>query len=285
MMIDSFQHFMDRIPSNIRSEVKITKNSNVMVCRPKCYIVDTVMESEDYNFMFPTSTPPPSIIDKREYQFHKGSLVSFSPGVSVFNRLSLPTNEYISMSIKKKFFQDIAEEVTGHKEINFIKWESPNSHQLIRLIQQYESEMLFYDGSCPLMLQSIEVQMVIQLLRDTANNSGLSIAKPGKADNHINKALDYMHTYYNAGISIDDICREINLSPYYFIRLFKTQTGRTPHEHLLAMRIDKASSLLQENSYSVEEVARICGFVNTGHFSALFKKKMGMTPREYCQRN
>ncbi|MFZ7102913.1 MAG: helix-turn-helix transcriptional regulator [Peptococcaceae bacterium] len=104
--------------------------------------------------------------------------------------------------------------------------------------------------------------------------------KPGE-NKHVEKAVEYMRAYYNKGIRVRDICREINLSPYYFIRLFKTQTGKTPHEYLLDIRLEEAKALLQKGENSVEEVAHFCGFVNLGHFSSFFRRYMEMTPSEY----
>ena len=49
-----------------------------------------------------------------------------------------------------------------------------------------------------------------------------------------------MTDFYNANIKIDDICREIHLSPYYFMRIFKEQIGQSPHRFLLSVRMSKA---------------------------------------------
>jgi len=131
-----------------------------------------------------------------------------------------------------------------------------------------------------LMLQSICVQLAIQVLR-CMDNDAAGAKKYDRENNYVSKAIDYMQAYGNAGISINDICREINLSPFYFIRLFKAQTGKTPHQYLLEIRLQKAETLLQQGGYSVEEVAHLCGFIHPGHFSSLFRRMMGTTPSEY----
>ena len=93
--------------------------------------------------------------------------------------------------------------------------------------------------------------------------------------------MEYMVAFYNANIRIDDICKQIHLSPYYFIRIFKKSTGLSPHEFLLSIRIGKAEEILKKGDYSIGEVAKFCGFANTAHFSTYFKKVKGISPSEY----
>lgn len=90
-----------------------------------------------------------------------------------------------------------------------------------------------------------------------------------------------MTTFYNANIKIEDICKEIHLSPYHFMRMFKDKTRQSPHEFLLSVRVEKAEEMLKLGNYSIEEVARLCGFVNTAHFSNHFKRVRGMPPSKY----
>ena len=90
-----------------------------------------------------------------------------------------------------------------------------------------------------------------------------------------------MHAYYNSNIKIDDICNQINISPYHFIRMFKAKTGTTPHEYLLGIRVNKAEEMLKKGIYSIEEVARLCGYIDASHFSSYFKRVLGVTPSAY----
>ncbi|NLK38070.1 MAG: helix-turn-helix transcriptional regulator [Epulopiscium sp.] len=90
-----------------------------------------------------------------------------------------------------------------------------------------------------------------------------------------------MQEYYSANISINDICNLIYLSPCHFKRVFKDCTGQTPYQYLMKIRLEKAKEILKEKESSMEEVARLCGFVNTGHFATVFKRNIGMSPSEY----
>ena len=276
-----FQHYIDHIPSDVYAGVKKLASEKIIIFRPDTYIANLQMQTRDYDFMIPTSIPPTIWIEKREYQFLKGCLIAFEPELSIATKIVPPAREYLTFSIKKNFFQEIAWEATGKRDVKFKKVQNTCSLQLLQTITHFENEIINFNGNCPLMSQSIAVLIVIQLLRDTENNTIIKTLKSGKENNHVSRAIEYMQSYYNAGITIKDICQEINLSPYYFIRLFKTQTGKTPHEYLLDIRLQQAKALLKRGLNSVEEVARLCGFIHVGHFSSVFRRNMGVTPSEY----
>jgi AraC-like DNA-binding protein len=280
-----FQYFIDHIPADVYDGVKKLASEKIIIFRPDTYIPNLQMQTRDYWFTIPTSIPPTIWVGKREFQFPKGCLIVFEPEVSIATKTVQPAREYLTFSIKKDFFQETALEATGKRDVKFKKVQNTCSLELLQTIAHFENEMLNFNGICPLMSQSIAVQIVIQLLRDAENNAVVEPLKSGKENNHISRAIDYMQSYYNAGITLKDIGREINLSPFYFIRLFKAQTGKTPHKYLLDIRLQQAKALLKRGVNPVEEVARLCGFINVGHFSSVFRRNVGATPSEYRRRH
>lgn len=194
----------------------------------------------------------------------------------------LAGEKYLYLCFNREFFEDAVWEATGKRD-TIKKLECSPSPQLQQTIALFESEVENLNGYYSLMIQSICMHLAMQLIRCTENDA-IGPKKYAQENNYVSKAIDYMQAYYNAGISINDICREINLSPFYFIRLFKARTGKTPYKYLLEIRLQHAEALLKRGGYSVEEVARLCGFVNSGHFSALFRRSMGITPSEYMKK-
>ncbi len=91
----------------------------------------------------------------------------------------------------------------------------------------------------------------------------------------------FMREHYHSNISIGDICNLIYLSPGHFKRVFKEQTGRTPHQYLMDIRIEKSKALLKKADSSIEDVAKKCGFVNAGHFAVAFKRSTKLSPSKY----
>ena len=66
-------------------------------------------------------------------------------------------------------------------------------------------------------------------------------------------------------------------SPSYFIKAFKTTTGRTPHRWLQEYRVGKAKGLLLR-SLSIAEIALECGFADQSHFTRVFRNVTGTPP-------
>jgi AraC-like DNA-binding protein len=81
-------------------------------------------------------------------------------------------------------------------------------------------------------------------------------------------------------IDLNNISDEAHFSKFHFIRLFKSIYGKTPHQYLTSVRIDKAKQLLQEGN-QVSDVCFSVGFDSLTSFSGLFKRSVGMSPSTY----
>lgn len=86
---------------------------------------------------------------------------------------------------------------------------------------------------------------------------------------------------YDAPITIEDLSREVALSPYYLIRAFKHVYKQTPHQYLVGQRIARAKELLRNSELSITEICAAIGFESLGSFSTLFRKVAGVSPRAY----
>ena len=74
-----------------------------------------------------------------------------------------------------------------------------------------------------------------------------------------------------------------NLSPYHFIRVFKAETGKTPYEFLLEIKVEKAIELIKARKYTITEIAMMCGFTSSSHFSNVFRKIKGISPTDFIK--
>ncbi len=77
--------------------------------------------------------------------------------------------------------------------------------------------------------------------------------------------------------------KNIPFSQFRFIRLFKENTGLSPHKFLIQNRVRKAQQLLLNSHCSLAEVAQATGFYDQSHFIRHFKAMVGLTPSEYQQ--
>ena len=91
-------------------------------------------------------------------------------------------------------------------------------------------------------------------------------------------AKDFMDANLGLKIYLEDIARIACLSVHHFKREFRTLYGISPHRYLLVQRIVKAKTLLNNSSFSIDEVAIAAGFENVSSFIRQFKEHTGNTP-------
>ena len=82
-------------------------------------------------------------------------------------------------------------------------------------------------------------------------------------------------------IGIDDITKQILMSKYHFLRLFKAYSGVSPYEYLINYRITNAKRLLKETEMSISEICNCVGFSDTNNFIRSFKRITGTTPGSF----
>lgn len=100
----------------------------------------------------------------------------------------------------------------------------------------------------------------------------------------IKKALEYIQNNFNRDISLNEISEELNISSYYFSKLFKDETGEGFVEYMTKRRVDRAKEMLKDPQKSIKEIGSECGYSDPNYFSRIFKKATGMTPTEYKER-
>ena len=95
------------------------------------------------------------------------------------------------------------------------------------------------------------------------------------------RARDLLREVPGQPVSIRDIAREVQVSPFHFIRRFEAVFGLTPHQYRIRSRLDRAKFLLARGEQSVTEVCVEVGFSSLGSFSDLFTRRVGTTPSAY----
>ena len=96
----------------------------------------------------------------------------------------------------------------------------------------------------------------------------------------IAKAAARIHKNYERDLSLEEVAEAVNLSPTYFSKLFKAETGENFIDYLTKHRMTAAGKLLL-SGVSVKEVSYRVGYNSPNYFSKLFKKHFGVSPSDY----
>lgn len=98
----------------------------------------------------------------------------------------------------------------------------------------------------------------------------------------VRQIMKYLEQHYRQKISLDQIAANMYLSPFYISKIFKSETGDTPINYLINLRMEKAKEILDGESVdSIQSIASAVGYEDAYHFSKLFKKYYGMSPMHY----
>ncbi len=94
-------------------------------------------------------------------------------------------------------------------------------------------------------------------------------------------ALRFIREHACADINAHTVWRRFPLSRSAFYRRFRQALGRSPHEEILRMRLDRVKEMLVDSHSSIAELARLTGFEHPEYLGVVFKRRTGLTPGEY----
>lgn len=97
----------------------------------------------------------------------------------------------------------------------------------------------------------------------------------------VRSVLQLIESDYSKPITLNDMAKLANLSPNYFCRYFKRIAGCSPIDYPINYRINVAAYLLRSTERSISDIALSCGFNDASHFIKFFRRKKGITPKQY----
>ncbi len=112
-------------------------------------------------------------------------------------------------------------------------------------------------------------------------NGRASPRKVGKERRAVKLAREYLEDNFRENVSLEDLSRLANLSPYHFSRVFGEEVGMPPHAYQIQARMGRARDLLLRG-WSPARVAQETGFFDQSHFARHFKRRVGVSPGAYA---
>ncbi len=229
------------------------------------------------------------IIDGKEYSVEAGDLVICNPGVKHTHLVVNPKEPTIEF-------------ISGFTDFHF-KNMAPNSIELrdgsciIHMSSELRQEISMHcyamiaerESNQPgryFMFKTHLMQMLLLVIREISeiektDQTGCNFESYNKSY-AVNRIINYLNENYEHKISLEQIAHNIYLSPVYISKIFKEETGESPINYLIKIRLEKAKDILQsKNSGSIKNIANQVGYEDVYHFSKLFKKYYGVSPLYY----
>lgn len=155
---------------------------------------------------------------------------------------------------------------------------------LILRVKDFQPALLAYEPEYKDALQYINTYNELHsymnsILQKAVEYIGSEHEKRSKK--RIELAKQYIHKHYKENITLNDVAEHVELNPSYFSNFFKTEMGINFSEYLLDTRINTAKTLLKDPKIKVYEIGSMVGYEDAVSFGRAFKKKIGMSPKEY----
>lgn len=154
---------------------------------------------------------------------------------------------------------------------------------ILRCINETISEQEKNEPYCDLLIKASILKLTSLLYRgmnasrDKSEKARLNFATSEKT-NVVNTILEYLSQNYMKPISLYRLAHNMYLSPVYISKIFKEETGESPINHLIRIRLTKANELLSAGNIPIKTVARNVGYEDAYYFSKLYKKYYGIPP-------
>lgn len=137
-----------------------------------------------------------------------------------------------------------------------------------------------------LMLKVLCTKLLILFLRETYSEQDIKKLADYKFEfsqksNLVKEITSYINNNYMHDISLYKISKNMYLSPVYISKIFKEETGVSPINYLIKIRLEKAKALLSDTTLTVKTIAKSVGYDDAYYFSKLFKKYYNMSPSHY----
>jgi AraC family transcriptional regulator len=191
-------------------------------------------------------------------------------------------SEYVNLALDPALLQRIAVE-NGLSAATTIEhrviFQDPT---ILHMAQLLKAEVLHGGLAGDLYVESLRNVLAVHLLR---NHTQVGVQpKPEVADLEglkLKQLKDYIEDHLAENLGIAALAALVPMSQFHFARAFKAAIGESPHRYIMQRRIERAKLLLSIAQLSVAEVAYQTGFSNQSHFTAQFRKAIGMTPKQF----
>ena len=143
-------------------------------------------------------------------------------------------------------------------------------------IQQFKKVAELFSSSdtgSKLLMNSKAMELLYNLYNTT--NRLQDVSEP------IKLCIDYIKEHYQEKIKLEDLGVITGYVPLHVLRIFKQQTGKTPHEYAANLRLMEARNLLESTLLPVSEIAFRVGFSSASGFQIAFQNRFGISPGKY----
>lgn len=231
-------------------------NNNVSK-RPGLYMTEEVHFSQDYLDITENINRWERLLNGHQFAQLKGNILSYLDFIVAVNKANF------------KNLCDLHQQLTQL----FFSYAYNNNIDIIQLFTEDYQYNDYMDGFKDVDALRQSVSFITEALEQKAEHE--------QTQSDVQKAKSYILNHLSQNFSVKDVADYVHLSPEYFTKLFKKETGRNIKDYIVQMKVDVAKDLLGNPNIPISLVALELGYTNFSHFTQMFKKYENVTPSEY----
>jgi AraC family transcriptional regulator len=210
-----------------------------------------------------------------------GEIDLFPAGFTKTKR-SEPT-EFTAIHLEKQFVEAAAQDFRSDNRFGLLPQRRVRDEFICRL-----GEYLLFEAANPnpaskIFVESLATALAVHLIRNYSGGkpNAPETHRGGLAPRKLKTALEFINGHLDEDLSLSDIACEVGLSPFHFARGLKKETGLAPHQYLIEQRIKRAKELLTGTKLPIVEIAFQVGYNTQSHFTSVFRRHTGATPKSF----
>lgn len=195
--------------------------------------------------------------------------------------------KFALFSIQPQALKEIAPESINPDKIELIPaFAKPEPDPLIASIGMAIKQQLENDPhGCEFYLEHLFHALSAHIIQNYCSITPLFKEYAGGLPRYkLKQAIEYINDNLDKPIKITDIAKLVDISQYYFCRLFHNSTGITPYQYFIHQRVARVKDLLKNSKLPLVDISFECGFSSQSQMTYHFRKCMGVTPKVYRNR-
>lgn len=213
-------------------------------------------------------------------QFFNGNVAIYPANVAYTLRWDREA-EFILLGIDSALLSQTAVEVLATETVELAPILATQDPLIQGMALALKTELESAQVGGRIYVEAIAQTLAIHLLRNYSGSQQL-IEIPtthGLPKHKLQQATDYINDRLEQDLSLSELAALVQMSPFYFARLFKESTGLAPHQFVIRCRVERAKELLMQGHLAIADVATEVGFANQSHLTRHFKRIVGVTPK------
>ncbi|MDJ0675059.1 MAG: AraC family transcriptional regulator [Calothrix sp. MO_167.B42] len=191
---------------------------------------------------------------------------------------------FMFVAIHPKLLHCVGQEIIEPNKIELIPYfQTIRDPLLYGIINACKKELETGGVSDRLYIESLRATLAIHLLKKySAYKPIIREYTDGLSPYKLKQAIEYINAHIEENIKLVDIAQALDMSQFYFCRLFRQSMRISPYQYVIQQRIERAKQLLkQQRELSIANIALRCGFTDQSHLSKYFRRIVETTPKKF----